>query len=50
LFMTGYSQDVIVHQGRLDGGIELIEKPFRNQDLAARVRSMLKAKTDANTQ
>jgi CheY-like chemotaxis protein len=25
LFMTGYSQDVIVHQGRLDGDIELIE-------------------------
>lgn len=47
LFMTGYSQDVIVHQGRLDGGIELIEKPFRSQDLAARVRSMFEAKTDA---
>ena len=37
LFMTGYSQDVIVHQGRLDGDIELIEKPFRSEDLAARV-------------
>jgi FixJ family two-component response regulator len=45
--MTGYSQDVIVHQGRLDGGIELIEKPFRSQELAARVRSMFQAKADA---
>ena len=31
----------IVHQGRLDPDIELIEKPFRGEDLAARVRAML---------
>jgi CheY-like chemotaxis protein len=47
LFMTGYSQDVIVHQGRLDGDIELIEKPFRSEDLAARVRAMFGVKTEA---
>jgi CheY-like chemotaxis protein len=41
LFMTGYSQDAIVHQGRLDPGIELIEKPFRQDALAARVRAVL---------
>jgi CheY-like chemotaxis protein len=41
LFMTGYSQDTIVHQGRLDPDIELIEKPFRRDTLAARVRAML---------
>jgi PAS domain S-box-containing protein len=41
LFMTGYSQDAIVHQGRLDGDIELLEKPFRREELAARVRAML---------
>jgi CheY-like chemotaxis protein len=41
LFMTGYSQDAIVHQGRLDPGIELIEKPFRRDALAARVRAVL---------
>ena len=41
LFMTGYSQDAIVHQGRLDPDIELIEKPFRRDTLAARVRAML---------
>jgi CheY-like chemotaxis protein len=43
LFMTGYSQDAIVHQGRLDPDIELIEKPFGRTTLAARVRSMLDA-------
>jgi CheY-like chemotaxis protein len=43
LFMTGYSQDAIVHQGRLDPDIELIEKPFRRDTLAVRVRAMLDA-------
>jgi CheY-like chemotaxis protein len=43
LFMTGYSQDAIVHQGRLDPDIELIEKPFGSVTLATRVRSVLDA-------
>jgi len=43
LFMTGYSQNAIVHQGRLDPDIELIEKPFRRDTLAVRVRAMLDA-------
>jgi PAS domain S-box-containing protein len=43
LFMTGYSQDAIVHQGRLDPDIELMEKPFGRETLAARVRAMLDA-------
>jgi len=46
LFMTGYSQDAIIH-GRLDGDIELIEKPFASESLAARVRTMLDAKLEA---
>jgi len=41
LFMTGYSQDAIVHQGRLDPDIELLEKPFRRESLAVRVRAIL---------
>jgi PAS domain S-box-containing protein len=41
LFMTGYARDVIVHQGRLDPGIELIEKPFKQETLAARIRMIL---------
>jgi CheY-like chemotaxis protein len=27
LFMTGYSRDAIVHQGRLDAGVSLLQKP-----------------------
>jgi hypothetical protein len=39
--MTGYSRNAIVHQGRLDPGVSLIQKPVSEQSLAIRVRSML---------
>lgn len=41
LYMTGYSRNAIVHQGRLDPGVSLIQKPVSEQNLAMRVRSML---------
>jgi len=41
LFTTGYARNAIVHQGRLDPGVELITKPFSYSDLAARVRDIL---------
>jgi PAS domain S-box-containing protein len=41
LFTTGYSRDAIVHQGRLEPGVELISKPFTYEQLALRVREVL---------
>jgi two-component system NtrC family sensor kinase len=41
LYMTGYSRNAIVHQGRLDPGVSLMQKPFSQNVLATRVRSML---------
>jgi signal transduction histidine kinase/DNA-binding response OmpR family regulator len=41
LFTTGYSRNAIVHQGRLDAGVQLISKPFTFEQLAARVRDVL---------
>jgi CheY-like chemotaxis protein len=41
LFMTGYSRNAIVHQGRLDPGVELIQKPITQDQLAARIRNLL---------
>ncbi|MFU0507638.1 ATP-binding protein [Pseudaminobacter sp. NGMCC 1.201702] len=41
LFTTGYSRNAIVHQGRLDAGVELISKPFTFEQLASRVRDLL---------
>ena len=39
--MTGYSRNAIVHQGRLDPGIELLQKPITGSQLAGKVRKML---------
>jgi PAS domain S-box-containing protein len=41
LYMTGYSRNAVVHQGRLDEGVELIEKPFSQSRLANRIREIL---------
>jgi len=41
LFMTGYSRDAIVHDGRLDSGVDLIQKPITQRSLADRVRRLL---------
>jgi CheY-like chemotaxis protein len=41
LFTSGYTQNAIVHSGRLDPGVELISKPYRREDLARKIRHML---------
>src|SRR6185295_3914006 len=41
LYMTGYSRNAIVHQGRLDAGVSLMQKPFSQEQLAAMVRKVL---------
>ena len=43
LFMTGYSRNAIVHQGRLDPGVDLIQKPLTQSALATRIRALLDA-------
>jgi FixJ family two-component response regulator len=41
LYMTGYSRNAIVHQGRLDPGVDLIQKPITSEHLAGAVRKVL---------
>ena len=41
LYMTGYSRNAIVHQGRLDTGVDLLQKPITSDQLAAAVRTAL---------
>ena len=41
LFMSGYTENAIVHHGRLDEGVQLIGKPFRREHLARRVAEVL---------
>jgi CheY-like chemotaxis protein len=41
LYTSGYSEDGIVHYGRLDPGIVLLGKPYRKLDLARKIRDVL---------
>ena len=41
LYTSGYTQNAIVHHGRLDPGVQLLSKPYRRQDLALKLRSVL---------
>jgi CheY-like chemotaxis protein len=41
LYMTGYSRNAIVHQGRLDPEVEVIQKPVIQTELADRIRKVL---------
>jgi CheY-like chemotaxis protein len=41
LFTSGYTENAIVHQGRLDPGVELLSKPYRRQALAMKLRAVL---------
>ncbi|HZA67803.1 MAG TPA: response regulator, partial [Geminicoccaceae bacterium] len=43
LYTTGYARNAIIHDGRLDAGVELITKPFSYARLAAKLRDLLDA-------
>ena len=41
LFMSGYTSDIIAHQGVLDEGVHFVQKPFSLPDFAVKVREVL---------
>lgn len=41
LFMSGYTADIIAHQGVLDEGINFLQKPFSLQTMSNKVRTVL---------
>jgi signal transduction histidine kinase len=45
LFASGYTRDIIFHDGKLDEGIALISKPYRFDELARAVRTALDTET-----
>jgi hypothetical protein len=42
--MSGYTENVIGHNGTLDAGVRLLQKPFTLRDLKSKVREVLDAR------
>jgi two-component SAPR family response regulator len=45
LFTSGYTENAIVHGGRLDPGVELLPKPYSREALAHKIRAVLAKRT-----
>ncbi|MBL9035591.1 MAG: response regulator [Rhodospirillaceae bacterium] len=41
LFTSGYTENAIIHHGRLDEGVHLLSKPYREPELGAKLRAVL---------
>jgi CheY-like chemotaxis protein len=41
LFTSGYTQETMIHHGKLDPGIALLNKPYRKDELARKIREVL---------
>lgn len=47
LYTSGYSRSALMHQGRLDPGVELLSKPYRRSELAEKLRKVLDGQVPA---
>jgi CheY-like chemotaxis protein len=49
LYTSGYTQNAIVHAGRLDPGVELLSKPYSRDDLSRKIRQVLDRRKSQTT-
>ncbi|HOT27734.1 MAG TPA: response regulator [Candidatus Ozemobacteraceae bacterium] len=49
LFMSGYSSEILSHEGVLRGGCHIIQKPLAPRDLLRRLREVLDRETGAGS-
>ncbi|HEY0060611.1 MAG TPA: response regulator [Telluria sp.] len=47
LFTSGYAEGVLAHDGRLDAGVSLLQKPYNADVLSARIRHLLRRRKPA---
>jgi PAS domain S-box-containing protein len=47
LFTSGYTENAIVHSGRLDEGVQLLSKPYSRETLARKLRQVLAEQSSA---
>lgn len=47
LFTSGYTENSILHHGRLDAGVQLLSKPYKKHDLARKLREVLDGPSEA---
>ncbi|MBZ9655451.1 response regulator [Phyllobacterium sp. 2063] len=50
LFTSGYTENAIVHGGRLDAGVELLSKPYGREALARKIRNVLDSQIQRDQQ
>ncbi len=48
LFTSGYTENAIMHGGRLDEGIELLSKPYTREAMARKIRHVLRNQQQRN--
>ena len=41
LYTTGYTVNAVVHNGQLDPGVAMVNKPYRRKELLAKIRKIL---------